>query len=90
MLFRSQRLVPSLACAPLPRQARHLADVVRSRRPSAETVRQTWRASKGLLHGEDAASDELLLVCTGEEGGAEGAASAAALAAAALAAAAGG
>ena len=37
---------------------------------------------KGLLRGEDAVSDELLLVCSGEEGGAEGAAGAAALAAA--------
>jgi len=37
---------------------------MRSRRPSAETVRRTWRASKGLLRGEDAASDELLLVCS--------------------------
>jgi len=46
-------------------------------------VRRTWRASKGLLRGEDAASDELLLVCSGEEGGVEGAAGAAALAAAA-------
>ena len=36
---------------------------------------------QGLLRGEDAASDELLLVCSGEEGGAEGAAGAAALAA---------
>ena len=56
---------------------------MRSRRPSAETVRRTWRASKGLLRGEGAASDELLLVCSGEEGGVEGAADAAALAAAA-------
>ena len=52
-------------------------------------MRRTWRASKGLLRGEDAASDELLLVRSGEEGGVEGAAGAAALAAtAALAAAA--
>ena len=42
-------------------------------------MRRTWRASRGLLRGEDAASDELL-VCSGEEGGAEGAAGAAALA----------
>jgi hypothetical protein len=35
---------------------------------SAETVLRTWRASGGLLRGEEAASDELLLVCVGEEG----------------------
>ena len=35
------------------------------------------------MRGEDAASDELPLVCSGEEGGVEGAAGAAALAAAA-------
>ena len=50
-------------------------------------MRRTWCASKGLLRGEDAASDELLLVRSGEEGGTEGAAGAAALAAAVLAAA---
>ena len=44
-------------------------------------MRRTWRASKGLLRGEDAASDELLLVCKGEEGGTGAAAGAAALAA---------
>ena len=47
-------------------------------------MHRTWRASKGLLRGEDAASDELLLVRSGEEGGTEGAAGAAALAAAAV------
>jgi hypothetical protein len=37
-------------------------------RPSTETVLQTWRASGGLLRGEGAVSDELLLICAGEEG----------------------
>ena len=41
-------------------------------------MRRTWRTSKGLLHGEDAASD-----CSGEEGGRGAAAVAAALTAAA-------
>jgi hypothetical protein len=36
--------------------------------PSAETVLRTWRASEGLRRGEEAALDELLLVCAGEEG----------------------
>jgi hypothetical protein len=40
----------------------------RSRRPSAKTVLRTWHASGGLLRGEGAASDELLLVYVGEEG----------------------
>ena len=42
-------------------------------------MRRTGRASKGLLRGEDAASDELLLVCSGKEGGRGAAAGAAAL-----------
>jgi hypothetical protein len=37
-------------------------------RPSAETILRTWRASGGLLCWEEVASDELLLVCAGEEG----------------------
>lgn len=37
--------------------------------PSTETVvLRTWRASEGLRRGEEAALDELLLVCAGEEG----------------------
>ena len=44
-------------------------------------VCRTWRASKGLLRGEDAASDELLLVCSGKEGGRGAAVGAVALAA---------
>jgi hypothetical protein len=31
-------------------------------------ILRTWRASGELLRGEGAASDELLLVCVGEEG----------------------
>jgi hypothetical protein len=62
-----QSLLP-LARIPLPRQPRPPAGAARSRRPSAETVLQTWCASGGLLRGEEATADELLLVCAGEEG----------------------
>ena len=55
---------------------------MRSRRPSAETVRRTWRASKGLLRGEEEGK--------GEAAGGAAAAAAAAGAAAAAALAAGG
>ena len=44
-------------------------------------MHRTWRASKGLLRGEDATSEELLLVCSSEEGETRAAAGAAALAA---------
>jgi hypothetical protein len=64
----SLQSLPPLARVPLPRQPRPPAGAARSRRPSAETVLRTWRASEGLLRGEGAASDELLLVCVGEEG----------------------
>ena len=87
MLFRSQRLEPSLACAPLPRRARRLAGAVRSRRPSAETVRRTWRASKGLLRGEGEGNGEEAAGAAAAAAAVAGAAAAAAVASAAAAAA---
>jgi hypothetical protein len=64
----SLQSLPPLARVPLPRQPQPLAGVARSRRPNTETVLRTSRASGGLLPGEEAASDELMLVCAGEEG----------------------
>jgi hypothetical protein len=58
----------ALARVPLPRQSRPSAGAARSRRPSTETVIRTWCTSGGLLRGEEAVSDELLLVCAGEDG----------------------
>jgi hypothetical protein len=60
--------LPSLARVPLPRQRRPPVGAAHSRRPSVGTVLRAWCASGGLLRGEEVVSDELLLVCAGEEG----------------------
>ena len=63
-----QRSLLPLARVSLTRQARPPADSACSRRQSAETALRTWRATGGLLRGERAALDELLLACAeGEE-----------------------
>jgi hypothetical protein len=64
----SLQSLPPLAHVPLSWQPRPPVSDARSRRPSAKTVLQTWHASGGLLHGKEVASDELLLICAGEEG----------------------
>jgi hypothetical protein len=64
----SLQSLPPLAHVPLLWQPRPPVSDARSRRPGTKTVLQTWRASGGLLHGKEAASDELLLICAGEEG----------------------
>jgi hypothetical protein len=64
----SLQSLSSLSHVPLPWQPRPPTGAARSRRPRAETVFRAWCASAGLLRGEEAASDKLLLVCAGEEG----------------------
>jgi hypothetical protein len=54
-LATSLQSLPPLAYVPLPWQPQPPAGAARLRRPSAETVLQTWHASGGLLRGEEAA-----------------------------------
>jgi hypothetical protein len=60
--------LPPLTRVPLSRQPWPPAGAARSRRPSAETVLRTLRASGGLLREEEDVSDEQQLICAGEEG----------------------